>query len=219
MRHPFSNQFEGRPSGSETESVKLPGRLFQCALCRGPALVCSDCDTGQIYCAGGCADAARRESMRNAGKRYQATPKGRRAHAARQNRYRNKSLAMTRAVPRCVPPSHQITTASTQDAAPAVTAAGAIPPRDDGRRPLGRELHGDGPDEASHCGRRSDAERPNTGHIKQIVTHHASPPRLTYDLVPLDWVGTRYSPCGWCERPCSRSVRSDSLRRRRRRSD
>jgi len=63
-------------------------RLFLCRDCRVQVIVCGCCDRGQIYCRTGCAPRARRRSLLAAGQRYQASPAGRRAHAARQGRYR-----------------------------------------------------------------------------------------------------------------------------------
>ena len=64
-------------------------RLFLCAdqTCRAQALICSDCDRGHIYCAD-CAPHARRRSLHAAGRRYQASRRGRIRHAARSRRYR-----------------------------------------------------------------------------------------------------------------------------------
>ena len=64
-------------------------RLFLCAnpTCRAQALICSDCDRGHIYCAD-CAPHARRRSLHAAGRRYQASSRGRIRHAARSRRYR-----------------------------------------------------------------------------------------------------------------------------------
>jgi len=66
----------------------LPARLFLCAGCRTQALICSFCDRGQVYCAGDCAQRARRHTLRAAGQRYQNSHQGRRAHAARTARWR-----------------------------------------------------------------------------------------------------------------------------------
>jgi len=63
-------------------------RLFLCRRCAKQVLICSRCDRGQEYCGAGCATAARRESVRAAGARYQCTPRGRMHHAHRQRRYR-----------------------------------------------------------------------------------------------------------------------------------
>ena len=46
------------------------------------------CEHGQIYCAQGCAQQARKESVRRAGARHQRTRNGRRSHADRQAQYR-----------------------------------------------------------------------------------------------------------------------------------
>jgi hypothetical protein len=50
--------------------------------------ICLPCDRGNIYCSERCAEIQRRCSLRRAGKKYQGTFKGRRKHAARQNRHR-----------------------------------------------------------------------------------------------------------------------------------
>jgi hypothetical protein len=70
-------------------------RLFVCAGCRSQALICSHCDRGQIYCAGNCAPHARRRSLRDAGRRYQTSRRGRLAHAVRARRYRARGKKVT----------------------------------------------------------------------------------------------------------------------------
>jgi hypothetical protein len=65
-----------------------PPRLYNCARCAQQVVICSHCDRGQIYCAGECAQQARKESLNRAGKQYQISRKGRLSHAARQARYR-----------------------------------------------------------------------------------------------------------------------------------
>jgi len=65
-------------------------RVYLCARCRCQVLICSHCDRGQRYCAGGCAGAARRESLQGAGQRYQGSRRGRHRHAERQRRYRQR---------------------------------------------------------------------------------------------------------------------------------
>jgi len=64
------------------------GRLFLCAGCRHQVIVCSCCDRGQLYCAGDCARQARRRSVQQAGRHYQASRRGRHMHAARMSRWR-----------------------------------------------------------------------------------------------------------------------------------
>ena len=70
-------------------------RLFLCGRCRRQVLVCSGCDRGQIYCAGTCAQEARRGAQQAAGKRYQASRRGRFNHAARARRYRARHKNVT----------------------------------------------------------------------------------------------------------------------------
>lgn len=73
----------------------VSGRLFLCAGCRRQVVVCSCCDRGQIYCAEDCAQQARRRSVKQAGRRYQASHRGRRMHAARMSRWRARQEKVT----------------------------------------------------------------------------------------------------------------------------
>ena len=69
--------------------MELPlARLAHCPRCGLQFLICSHCDRGQRYCGPACARAARRASVRAAGRRYQQTQAGRQTHAARQRRSR-----------------------------------------------------------------------------------------------------------------------------------
>ena len=70
-------------------------RLFLCGRCRSQVLVCRECDRGQIYCFGTCAQEARCKNQREARRRYQATPRGRAMHAARNRRYRARGRCVT----------------------------------------------------------------------------------------------------------------------------
>jgi len=72
-----------------------PGRLFLCGRCRAQVLICSCCDRGQIYCAAGCAQEARREAQLAAGRRYQASFRGRMNHAARTKRWHARQKNVT----------------------------------------------------------------------------------------------------------------------------
>lgn len=91
--------FTNRPILSSTHRFFLPmeppGRRYLCARCRIAVLICSPCDRGQRYCAGDCARKARAHCVREAGQRYQASLRGRHAHAARQRRYRARQAKMT----------------------------------------------------------------------------------------------------------------------------
>jgi hypothetical protein len=70
--------------------MKNSARLFHCARCHQPVVICQDCDRGHIYCGSVCARAKRRESLCAAGQRYQQSRRGRHQHAQRQRRYRQR---------------------------------------------------------------------------------------------------------------------------------
>jgi hypothetical protein len=70
-------------------------RLFNCARCRTQVVLCSRCDRGNRYCGPTCSQAARQESMRAAGRRYQRSRRGRFRHAERQRRYRSRRHKVT----------------------------------------------------------------------------------------------------------------------------
>ena len=73
--------------------MQSSARLFNCARCHCQVVICSHCDRGNIYCGKRCSETARRQSQREAGRRYQKTRRGRFAHAARQRRYRQRRRA------------------------------------------------------------------------------------------------------------------------------
>lgn len=75
--------------------MDLPGRRYLCAGCRTAVLICSHCDRGHRYCTTICAKEARRHALRAAGSRYQASLRGRHAHAQRQRRYRARAQKVT----------------------------------------------------------------------------------------------------------------------------
>jgi len=70
--------------------MQSSARVFNCARCRCQVVICSHCDRGNIYCGKRCAQTARHQSQREAGRRYQRTYRGRLAHAARQRGYRQR---------------------------------------------------------------------------------------------------------------------------------
>ena len=72
-------------------------RLATCSLpsCGCLFAVCSGCDRGRRYCSEDCARTARRLQQRLSGQRYQATERGRHAHALRQARYRARHAHVT----------------------------------------------------------------------------------------------------------------------------
>ncbi len=74
--------------------MEPPARRYLCACCHTPVLLCSRCDHGNRYCKD-CALAQRRNCVRAAGKRYQASRRGRHTHAQRQRRWRAKRAKVT----------------------------------------------------------------------------------------------------------------------------
>lgn len=67
--------------------MELTPRLYQCARCYDQVIICTHCDRGNIYCGFFCSFTARKNSLREAGIRYQRSIKGRLNHALRQRRY------------------------------------------------------------------------------------------------------------------------------------
>ena len=75
--------------------MQAAGRLFLCPRCRAQVLICGRCDRGQRYCTAECSRTMRRASVRDAGRRYQRTRRGRHLHAARARRYRARNKIVT----------------------------------------------------------------------------------------------------------------------------
>jgi len=65
-------------------------RLYSCRHCATQVRICRDCDHGNLYCAGECAQICRRESKRRAGERYQLGHAGACKHANRQRALRER---------------------------------------------------------------------------------------------------------------------------------
>jgi hypothetical protein len=87
----YFKQCGRRPCGGEP----TPARLYVCVRCRTQVLICRCCDRGQIYCASGCAREVRSDAQRAAGRRYQASRRGRLTHAARARRWRARRKNVT----------------------------------------------------------------------------------------------------------------------------
>jgi hypothetical protein len=96
-------------------------RLSSCAPCNQPFAVCGRCDRGRLHCSRECAQIRRHGQLRRAGRRYQATERGRAAHALRQARYRARRARVTH------PPEGDVG-ATVAQAAPASSAAYDGPP-------------------------------------------------------------------------------------------
>ena len=91
----YSTRCRSRPHSVSSALETAPPRWFLCVRCRAPVLVCSHCDRGQIYCSGGCAQAARHDAQQAAGQRYQKSFRGRLKHAARTARHRARQKIVT----------------------------------------------------------------------------------------------------------------------------
>ena len=166
-----------------------PARRFLCARCRAPALVCSRCDRGQIYCATGCATVVRQQSQRDAGRRYQCSRPGRFMHAARTQRWRERQALLAvplagseMATPQSV--THQGSPSPASDAVlvavPTSLAAAAVPAT-------------------------PAAPAPSTQPCTTVTTSGASSSAATLPV----W------RCHWCHTPCAARVRLDFLRHSR----
>jgi hypothetical protein len=68
--------------------MKKNARLFYCACCHQPTMICGYCDRGNRYCDSECSQLSRKRALVAAGRRYQNTRQGKLKHAIRQRRYR-----------------------------------------------------------------------------------------------------------------------------------
>lgn len=108
-------------------------RTFWCRRCGKETRICTRCDRDHQCCSRDCADAQRRESTREAGRRYQQTEKGAARLALRQKRFRNGQRTTV---------THQGSTPPTDPAK--VTAIEPLTSeRPETRTPNGGEQHGE----------------------------------------------------------------------------
>jgi len=70
--------------------MQSSARMYFCCRCQAQVIICSRCDRGHRYCAGGCAAAARSASLKRASDKYRSTRAGRINNAARQQRHRER---------------------------------------------------------------------------------------------------------------------------------
>ena len=70
--------------------MNASARLYHCTRCHCQVFICRRCDRGNVYCAGGCAEHARKASLHRAGSRYRCTRQGRLTNASRQQRFRDR---------------------------------------------------------------------------------------------------------------------------------
>jgi len=125
-------------------------RFVVCALpaCRRVFFLCRYCDHGRRYCGAECARGARRASLDGARRRYQASSKGRRCHAERQRRYRERQREAAR-VTRQRPSSSGVP-GGARASTPAGPTTTETPPPGDHRR---RTLRSAQPVACARCGR------------------------------------------------------------------
>ena len=72
------------------EASQKTYRLYSCGRCAEQVRICRDCDHGNVYCAGECAQICRRESRRRAAEHYQLSQRGASRHAHRQSTWRER---------------------------------------------------------------------------------------------------------------------------------
>jgi len=183
----------------------VPARRFVCVRCRAPVLVCSHCDRGQVYCAAGCSATARRQSQRDAGRRYQDSLPGRFHHAARTQRWRVRQAALTTSTP--MPAATKVAPSAAQS----VTHQGSPSGASDAvlATPSSMPAAAAAPAPASH-------DQP----CRTITTSSASAPAAP--ATPACSVAGGPPPitlptwrCHWCRTPCAARVRLDFLRHSR----
>lgn len=96
-------------------------RALLCARCHTTVYLCTTCDRGQRYCSAECARSARRQSQREADRRYQRSPRGRLKHAERSRRYRLRSSAVTEQGPIFSPEQSVSSVSAPNDASSALS--------------------------------------------------------------------------------------------------
>lgn len=142
--------------GNRLQVLRRAHRLLLCGRCRCLFILCRSCARGRRYCSQACATEARRQLVREAGKRYQRTPTGARGNALRQRawraRHRGRVTHHSRQHSPSVRPLGTMgASASTDALRPQVFGAEAA-----GRRPSGARTRPGRPRRAlccSSCGR------------------------------------------------------------------
>ena len=102
---------KSRPLKAWSMDPRPDSRRLVCDRCRTAVYICSWCDRGHRYCSRRCREAARRQTLVSAGRRYQQTRRGRRRHACRQQAYRERQKRKVTHHP-CRTPSGSATVAA-----------------------------------------------------------------------------------------------------------
>jgi hypothetical protein len=79
----------------ERRAAREPNRLSNCSSCGRPFAICGSCDRGRRHFSPQCARTRRQGQLQRAGRRCQASERGRAAHALRQARYRARRAGVT----------------------------------------------------------------------------------------------------------------------------
>jgi hypothetical protein len=164
-------------------------RLFVCARCGTTVLICSQCDRGNRYDGTECSEAARRHSVREAGRRYQQSPAGAACHARRQKRFRTRQaeFCAKHDASRFTPPPASATDAIAAAAPPNEAILAITKP----------------PTEARPASETQGPPRPETVQApRPVAVCVAWPPH------------DRRIPCDFCGRRCDPPARNDFIRRR-----
>jgi hypothetical protein len=100
--------------------IGLALRFLRCPSCRRLVAICERCDSGRLTCSDACARVRRRRQRREAGRRYQATPRGADKQPERQRRYRARQRARVTHAPDAVPaePLRQLPAAASTSITP-----------------------------------------------------------------------------------------------------
>jgi len=173
----------------------LPGCAYRtflpdasCVRCCAPELVCSHCNRVQVCCATGCSATARRQTQRDACRRYRDSLSGRFHHAARTRCWRVRQAALTTYTP--MPAATKVSPSAAQSVTHQGSRSGAS---DDVLVIPQQRLHRRYT--TSHAEPSPPAARPRRPcrHARSL----AAPPPITLPT----W------RCHWCRTPCAARVR------------
>jgi hypothetical protein len=130
--YPANGGFRLRRVYDDGQAEPVSARLFLCGRCRCQVIICRRCDRGQVYCAGACSGQARRQSLREAGRRYERTLSGRQNRAERSRRHRARQQEIVTHHGSASPPAGDLLPGGTaaipcDDASPVEPARPAMP--------------------------------------------------------------------------------------------
>ncbi len=198
-----------QPAELRTAMELRESRIFACARCGREVRICRCCDRGHRYCGEGCSKAARRDSMRRAGAKYQKTDEGSANHGARQQRYEERRDAdLTHHTPP-MPPAVIEMEPSLEAVAPEPSAVEAGGPDHDESSPADLE------EEGCQAAGEVPSLAPEPSAIEAGNPDDDGPAPAGMDRQAFD--GGAPSPpvrCDFCGCQCHAGGRRDFLRRR-----